>query len=287
MSTPESESQSSGHGSLMAGKRGLVMGVANDHSIAFGIAKALAGQGAELAFTYQGEALCKRVKPLANRLGSSLVLPCDVEDLTSIDATFAALEKAWGCLDFVVHCIAFSDKAELKGRYADTTRENFLRTMTISAFSFTEIAKRAAALMPNGGSMVTLTFGGATRVMPNYNVMGIAKAALEASVRYLAADFGPQGIRVNAISAGPVRTLAGAGIADARFMFNFQKAHAPLRRTVTIDDVGGSALYLLSDLSSGVTGEIHYVDSGYNIISMPHPDSQKAEAAPAPNEAVV
>lgn len=287
MSTPESGPQSSGHGSLMAGKRGLVMGVANDHSIAFGIAKALAGQGAELAFTYQGEALGKRVKPLANKLGSSLVLPCDVEDLASIDATFAALEKAWGGLDFVVHCIAFSDKAELKGRYADTTRENFLRTMTISAFSFTEIAKRAAALMPNGGSMVTLTFGGATRVMPNYNVMGIAKAALEASVRYLAADFGPQGIRVNAISAGPVRTLAGAGIADARFMFNFQKAHAPLRRTVTIDDVGGSALYLLSDLSSGVTGEIHYVDSGYNIISMPHPDSQKAEAAPAPNEAVV
>ncbi len=268
----------------MAGKRGLVMGVANDHSIAFGIAKALKDQGAELAFTYQGEALGKRVKPLAGKLGSNLVLPCDFEDIASVDATFAAIKDLWGGLDFVVHCIAFSDKAELKGRYADTTRDNFLRTMLISAFSFTEIANRAAAMMHAGGAMVTLTFGGATRVMPNYNVMGVAKAALEASVRYLAADFGPQGIRVNAISAGPVRTLAGAGITDARFMFNFQKSHAPLRRTVTIADVGGAALYLLSDLSSGVTGEIHYVDSGYNIISMPHPDSCKADA-PAKEEA--
>jgi len=274
-----------GHPLLMQGKRGLVMGVANDHSIAWGIAKALADQGAELAFTYQGEALGKRVKPLAAKVGSTLVLPCDVEDLASVDATFAVLEKAWGRLDFAVHCIAYSDKAELKGRYADTTRENFLRTMTISAFSFTEMAKRAAALMPQGGAMVTLTFGGANRVMPNYNVMGVAKAALEASVRYLAADYGPQGIRVNAISAGPVRTLAGAGITDARFMFNFQKAHAPLRRTVTIADVGGSALYLLSDLSAGVTGEIHYVDSGYNIILMPHPESQKAEGGQASGEA--
>ncbi len=266
-----------GRALLMRGKRGLVMGVANDHSIAWGIAKTLAEHGAEIAFTYQGEALGKRVKPLAAKLGSTLVLPCDVEDLGSLDATFAVLEKAWGSLDFAVHCIAYSDKAELKGRYADTTRGNFLRTMTISAFSFTEVAKRAAALMPRGGALATLTFGGANRVMPNYNVMGVAKAALEASVRYLAADYGPQGVRVNAISAGPVRTLAGAGIADARFMFNFQKAHAPLRRTVTIDDVGGAALYLLSDLSSGVTGEIHYVDSGYNIILMPRPETQKAD----------
>ncbi len=274
MSTPEPTPQ--GQAPLMRGKRGLVMGVANDHSIAWGIAKTLADHGAELAFTYQGDALSKRVKPLAAKAGSTLVLPCDVEDLASVDATFAALEKAWGRLDFAVHCIAYSDKAELKGRYADTTRENFLRTMTISAFSFTEVAKRAAALMPQGGSILTLSFGGANRVMPNYNVMGVAKAALEASVRYLAADYGPQGVRVNAISAGPVRTLAGAGIADARFMFNFQKAHAPLRRTVTIEDVGGAALYLLSDLSSGVTGEIHYVDSGYNIILMPRPETQKA-----------
>ncbi|MGD0184395.1 MAG: enoyl-ACP reductase FabI [Roseiarcus sp.] len=260
---------------LMSGKRGLVMGVANDHSIAWGIAQALAAQGAELAFTYQGEALGRRVRPLAESLGSRLSLPCDVEDVASLDATFAALSETWGGLDFVVHCIGFSDRNELKGRYADTTRENFVRTMVISAFSFTEIAKRAAALMPNGGAMLTLTFGGATRVMPNYNVMGVAKAALEASVRYLAADFGPAGIRVNAISAGPIRTLAGAGIADARFMFNFQRHHSPLRRTVTIEDVGGSALYLLSGLSAGVTGEVHFVDSGYNIISMPRPDDIK------------
>jgi len=260
---------------LMSGKRGLVMGVANDHSIAWGIAQALAAQGAELAFTYQGEALGRRVRPLAESLGSRLSLPCDVEDVASLDAVFAALEEKWGRLDFVVHCIGFSDRNELKGRYADTTRENFVRTMVISAFSFTEIAKRAAPLMPNGGAMLTLTFGGATRVMPNYNVMGLAKAALEASVRYLAADFGPAGIRVNAISAGPIRTLAGAGIADARFMFNFQRHHSPLRRTVTIEDVGGSALYLLSGLSAGVTGEVHFVDSGYNIISMPRPDDIK------------
>jgi enoyl-[acyl-carrier protein] reductase I len=262
---------------LMNGKRGLVMGVANDHSIAWGIAKAVAAQGAELAFTYQGDALGKRVLPLAESLGSTLSLPCDVEDVASLDSVFAALAKQWGDLDFVVHCIGFSDRNELKGRYADTTRENFVRTMVISAFSFTEIATRAATLMPRGGSMLTLTFGGSTRVMPNYNVMGVAKAALEESVRYLAADYGPAGIRVNAISAGPIRTLAGAGIADARFMFNFQRHHSPLRRTVTIEDVGGAGLYLLSDLSAGVTGETHFVDAGYNIISMPRPDDIKGD----------
>jgi enoyl-[acyl-carrier protein] reductase I len=260
---------------IMKGKRGLVMGVANDHSIAWGIAKTLAAHGAELAFTYQGEALAKRVRPLASSVNSDKVLSCDVEDLASVDSVFDALAKSWGSIDFLVHAIAFSDKNELKGLYADTTRENFQRTMLISCFSFTEIAKRAAALMPNGGSLVTLTYGGSTRVMPNYNVMGVAKAALEASVRYLAADFGRRNIRVNAISAGPVRTLAGAGIADARMMFNFQKRHAPLRRTVSIEEVGGSALYLLSDLSTGVTGDIHFVDSGYNIISMPAPEALK------------
>ncbi len=263
-------------GGLMRGRRGLVMGVANDHSIAWGIARALHAQGATLAFSYQGAALGKRVKPLAESLGAPLVLPCDVEDLASVDATFAALADAWGALDFVVHCVAYSAKNELRGRYADTTRENFTRTMVISAFSFTEIAARAAPLMRPGGSMVTLTFGGATRVVPNYNVMGVAKAALEAGVRYLAADYGPIGLRVNALSAGPVRTLAGAGITDARAMYNFQRAHAPLRRAVTLDDIGGAALYLLSDLSSGVTGEVHYVDAGYNIVSMPHPDGLKA-----------
>ncbi|WP_249729523.1 MULTISPECIES: enoyl-ACP reductase FabI [unclassified Chelatococcus] len=262
---------------LMQGKRGLVMGVANDHSIAWGIAKALSDHGAELAFTYQGDALRKRVAPLAESVGSSLVLPCDVEDLASVDGLFATLQENWGALDFVVHAIAFSDKSELKGRYADTSRENFSRTMLISCFSFTEIAKRAAALMPKGGSLLTLTYGGSTRVMPNYNVMGVAKAALEAGVRYLAGDFGAEGIRVNAISAGPVRTLAGAGITDARLMFNYQRAHAPLRRTVTIEEIGGAAVYLLSDLSTGVTGEIHYVDSGYNIISMPRPEVLKAQ----------
>jgi enoyl-[acyl-carrier protein] reductase I len=258
---------------LMKGRRGLIMGVANDHSIAWGIAKALAAQGAELAFTYQGDALGKRVKPLATSLGVPLVLPCDVEDIESVDAVFEALRAQWGHLDFLVHAIGFSDKNELKGRYANTTRDNFSKTMVISCFSFTEVAKRAAAMMPeHGGAMITLTYGGSTRVLPNYNVMGVAKAALEASVRYLAADFGPRHIRVNAISAGPIRTLAGAGIAEQRDMLRFQQQHSPLRRTVTIDEVGGSALYLLSDLSSGVTGEIHYVDSGYNIISMPRPE---------------
>ena len=264
---------------LMKGKRGLIMGVANDHSIAWGIAKAVAAQGAELAFTYQGDALGKRVRPLAEQLGVPLVLPCDVEDIASVDAVFAALRENWGHLDFLVHAIAFSDKSELKGRYADTSRENFSRTMLISCFSFTELAKRAAALMPaTGGTMITLTFGGSMRVMPNYNVMGVAKAALEASVRYLAADFGASGIRVNAISAGPVRTLAGSGIGDARAMFAFQQKHSPLGRGVTLDELGGSALYLLSDLSGGVTGEVHYVDSGYNIISMPRPEDLKNSA---------
>jgi enoyl-[acyl-carrier protein] reductase I len=263
---------------LMKGKRGLVMGVANDHSIAWGIAKTLAAQGAELAFTYQGDALGKRVKPLAASLGVDMVLPCDVENLASVDEVFETLRAKWGQLDFLVHAIAFSDKNELKGRYADTTRENFSRTMLISCFSFTELAKRAAALMPEqGGSMITLTFGGSTRVMPNYNVMGVAKAALEASVRYLASDFGRSGIRVNAISAGPIRTLAGSGIGDARAMFAFQQKHSPLGRGVTLDELGGAALYLLSDLSTGVTGDIHFVDSGYNIISMPQPDDLKAE----------
>jgi enoyl-[acyl-carrier protein] reductase I len=261
---------------LMKGKRGLVMGIANDHSIAWGIARALAAQGAEMAFTYQGEALGKRVKPLAESLGVKLVLPCDVESIESVDSVFATLKEKWGGLDFLVHAIAFSDKNELKGRYADTTRDNFSRTMLISCFSFTELAKRAAELMPEtGGSMITLTFGGSMRVMPNYNVMGVAKAALEASVRYLASDFGGQSIRINAISAGPVRTLAGSGIGDARAMFAFQQKHSPLGRGVTLDELGGSALYLLSDLSGGVTGEVHYVDSGYNVISMPRPEELK------------
>ncbi|WP_377291578.1 enoyl-ACP reductase FabI [Rhizobium sp. SG2393] len=254
---------------IMHGKRGLIMGLANNHSIAWGIAQKLASEGAELAFTYQGEALGKRVKPLASELGSDLVVPADVEDLASVDRTMDAIRERWGKLDFVVHAIGFSDKNELKGLYADTTRENFVRTMVISCFSFTEIAKRSAELMTDGGSMLTLTYGGSMRVIPNYNVMGVAKAALESSVRYLASDYGPQGIRVNAISAGPVRTLAGAGISDARAILSWNQKNAPLRRTPTIEDLGGSALYLLSDLSNGVTGEIHYVDSGYNITSLP------------------
>ncbi len=257
---------------LMHGKRGLVMGVANDHSIAWGIATELAKHGAELAFTYQGEAFGKRVQPLAESVGSDILIPCDVEDVSTVDHVFAVLKEKWGTIDFVVHAIAFSDKNELKGKFADTSRENFVKTMIISAFSFVEITKRAAALMPNGGSIITLTYGGSTRVMPNYNVMGVAKAALESSVRYLAGDYGPQGVRVNAISAGPMRTLAGAGIGDARAMFNYQNSHAPLRRTITLEEVGGAGLYLLSPLSGGVTGEIHYVDSGYNIISMPRPE---------------
>jgi enoyl-[acyl-carrier protein] reductase I len=254
---------------LMKGKRGLITGVANNHSIAWGIAQKLAEHGAQLAFTHQGEAFGRRVKPLAESLGSSILLDCDVEKIETVDAVFERLADEWGGIDFILHSIGFSDRNELKGLYANTTRENFSRTMIISCFSFTEMAKRAAPLMSDGGAMVTLTYAGSVRYMPNYNVMGVAKAALEASVRYLANDYGPGGIRVNAISAGPVRTLAGAGISDARQMYNYQKRNSPLRRSITIEDVGGAGLYLLSDLSAGVTGEIHYVDAGYHTISMP------------------
>jgi enoyl-[acyl-carrier protein] reductase I len=270
---------------LMHGKRGLIMGVANDHSIAWGIARTLAAHDAKLAFTYQGEALGKRVKPLAASVGADLVLPCDVEDIGSVDAVFAELARTWGSLDFLVHAIGFSDKTQLTGRYADTTRENFVRTMVISCFSFTELAKRAAAMMPNGGALLTLTYNGGLRAMPNYNAMGLAKAALEASVRYLAVDFGKDRIRVNAISSGPIRTLAGAGIGDARMMFAFQQRHSPLGRGVTLDELGGAGLYLLSDLSAGVTGEIHFVDSGYNVIAMPHPDALRNDTKQAADDA--
>jgi enoyl-[acyl-carrier protein] reductase I len=253
---------------LMAGKRGLIMGVANDRSIAWGIARTLAAHGAELAFTFQGAALEKRVRPLADQLGSKLVLPCDVTDDSSLDDTFGMLASSWGDIDFLVHAIAFSDKEELKGKYADTSRDNFVRTMVISCYSFTDVARRAAALMPNGGSLLTLTYYGAERVMPHYNVMGVAKAALEASVRYLAVDFGGQKIRVNAISAGPIKTLAASGIGDFRYILKWNEYNAPLKRNVSIDDVGGAGLYLLSDLSSGVTGEIHHVDAGYHVVGM-------------------
>jgi enoyl-[acyl-carrier protein] reductase I len=268
-------------GPLMAGKRGLVMGVANERSIAWGIARVLAGQGAKLAFTYQGDAFGRRAIPLAKSVGSDIIASCDVTDLKSVDALFEEIAKSWGSLDFVVHALAFSDRRELSGRYADTSRENFINTMVISCFSFTEIAKRSADLMKDGGSLLTLTYGGATRWVPSYNVMGVTKAALEASVRYLAADLGPQGIRVNALSAGPMRTLAGAGVADARAIFNYQRDHAPLRRTPTLDEVGGSALYLLSDLSGAVTGEVHFVDCGYSTVSMPSLEALKAQEADA------
>jgi len=261
---------------LMQGKRGLIMGVANDHSIAYGIACVLARHGAELAFTYQGEALGRRVKPLAEELGSSLVLPCDVEKIEDVDEVFARLAQEWGEIDFLVHSLAYSDKNELKGLYADTSRENFIRTMLISCFSFTEAAKRAATLMKNGGSMITVSFAGGTHVMPNYNVMGVAKAALDSSVRYLAADYGARGIRVNALSPGPVRTMAGAGITGARSMGAFQKQHCPLRRMITLDEIGGSALYFLSELSGGVTGDVHVVDAGYNIMLQPRPEDLSA-----------
>ncbi|MEM6712049.1 MAG: enoyl-ACP reductase FabI [Pseudomonadota bacterium] len=266
---------------LMSGKRGLIMGVANNHSIAWGIAKMLADHGAQMAFTHQGASMERRVRPLAESVGGSLIMDCDVEDIASVDAVFDTLKAEWGRIDFFVHAVAFSDKNELTGRFSETTRENFTRTMTISCFSFVETAKRAAALMTDGGSMVTLTYDGSQRVMPNYNVMGVAKAALESSVRYLASDFGLDGIRVNAISAGPMRTLAGAGVSDARLMFNFQKQHAPLGRTITLGEVGGAGLYLLSDLSGGVTGEVHYVDSGYNTISMPRLDALKEQQSGA------
>jgi enoyl-[acyl-carrier protein] reductase I len=257
---------------LMAGRRGLVIGVANDHSIAWGIARALAEHGAELAFTYQDEALHKRVGPLARSVDSTIVLPCDVARPETLDRVFETLAETWGRLDFVVHAVAFSDKNELRNRYVETTRENFLNTLHISCYSFTDIARRAHPLMTEGGSLVTLTFLGASRVMPSYNVMGVAKAALEASVKYLAVDLGRDGIRVNAISAGPMRTLAGSAIGDARYVWRYNRDHAPLKRNVTLDEVGSAGLYLLSDLSSGVTGETLYVDSGFHAVGIPAPD---------------
>ncbi len=271
--------ESSGSG-LMAGKRGIIMGVANDHSIAWGIARTLAAQGAELAFTYQGDAQGRRVRPLAASLGSEISVPCDVGSDAEIDAAFDAIASHWSRVDFLVHAIAYSDRNELKGRYVQTTRENFVSTMSISCYSFTAVARRCAPLMSNGGALLTLTFGGASRVMPNYNVMGLAKAALEASVRYLAADLGKEGIRVNAISAGPMRTLAGAGVGDARIVYKWNKAHSPLKKNIQLEHVGGAALYLLSEMSSGVTGEIHFVDAGYNIIGMPLTEDLKGWIAP-------
>jgi enoyl-[acyl-carrier protein] reductase I len=260
-------------GTLMAGKRGLIMGVANNRSIAWGIAKAVVAQGAEVALTYQGDALKKRVEPLAAELGSKMVLPCDVSDRASVDALFAELSKTWGRLDFLVHAIAFSDKNELDGRYVDTTEANFSQTMLISCYSLTALAQRAEKLMTNGGSIITLTYYGAEKVMPHYNVMGVAKAALEASVRYLASDLGKTAIRVNAISAGPIKTLAAAGISDFRYILRWNEYNSPLRRTVTIEDVGGAGVYLLSDLSKGVTGEVHHVDAGYHVQGMKNEDA--------------
>lgn len=270
---------------LMKGRRGLVMGVANNHSIAWGIAQRLAQEGAELALTYQPPNMDRRVAPLAKSIGCDFVLPCDVglacdaDDPAALDNMFAAIKERWGGLDFLVHAIAYSDRSELAGRYADTTRANFLSTMVVSCFSFTEAMKRAAALMPDGGTAITLTYLGSNRVMPNYNVMGVAKAALESSVRYLAVDLGGRNIRVNAISAGPVRTLAAAGVANARTIYNFQKRGSPLGRTVSIEEIGGSATYLLSGLSSGVSGEIHYVDTGFNALAMP-PDALRTTPEP-------
>ena len=258
---------------LMAGKRGLIMGVANSRSIAWGIAQACSRHGAELAFTYQGDAIKKRVEPLAAEIGAKLVVPCDVTDMASVDATFAAIEKAWGKLDFVVHAIAFSDKDELTGRYVDTSADNFTKTMFISCYSFTAIAQRAEKLMTEGGSLLTLTYYGAEKWMPHYNVMGVAKAALEASVRYMAADLGPKNIRVNAISAGPIKTLAASGIADFRYILRWNEYNSALRRTVTIEEVGASGLYFLSDLSRGVTGEVHHVDAGYHVQGMKNEDA--------------
>ncbi|MBN8809607.1 MAG: enoyl-ACP reductase FabI [Sphingomonas sp.] len=258
----------------MQGKRGLVMGLANDKSLAWGIAKKLSEAGAELAFSYQGEAILKRVKPLADQLGSTVLIDCDVSDMAALDAAFAELQATWPTIDFVVHAIGFSDKTQLRGRYYDTTLDNFLMTMNISAYSLVAVAKRARAMMPDGGSILTLTYYGAEKVIPHYNVMGVAKAALETSVKYLAVDMGPDNIRVNAISAGPIQTLAARGIGDFNYILKWNELNAPLRRTVTIEDVGGAGLYMLSDLSAGVTGEIHHVDAGYNVIGM------KAEDAP-------
>jgi enoyl-[acyl-carrier protein] reductase I len=260
-------------GTLMAGKRGLILGVANNRSIAWGIAKAARAQGAEIALTYQGDALKKRVVPLAEELGSTIVLPCDVTDTASVDAVFAELQRTWGKLDFLVHAVAYSDKTELDGRYVDTTEKNFTQSLLISCYSFTALAQRAEKLMSPGGSLLTLTYYGAEKVMPHYNVMGVAKAALEASVRYLAADLGRNGIRVNAISAGPIKTLAASGISDFRYILRWNEYNSPLRRTVTIEDVGASGLYLLSDLSRGVTGEVHHVDAGYHVQGMKNEDA--------------
>ncbi len=259
---------------LMTGKRGLIMGLANDKSLAWGIAQQLHAQGAELAFSYQGDALAKRVRPLAEQVGSDFLIDCDVTDMDKLDAAFAEIEARWGGLDFVVHAIGFSDKNELRGLYVDTSLENFLLTMNVSAYSFVAVTKRARALMPNGGSILTLSYYGAEKVIPHYNVMGVAKAALETSVKYLAMDLGRENIRVNAISAGPIKTLAASGIGDFRYILKWNELNSPLRRNVTIEDVGGAGLYLLSDLASGVTGEIHHVDAGYNVIGM------KAEDAP-------
>jgi enoyl-[acyl-carrier protein] reductase I len=258
---------------LMAGKRGLIMGVANNRSIAWGIAKACAAQGAEIALTYQGDAIKKRVEPLAAELGSNIVIPCDVGDMASIDAAFAELQKHWGQLDFLVHAIGFSDKNELTGRYVDTSPANFTNTMFISIYSFTAVAQRAEKMMTNGGSLLTLTYYGAEKWMPHYNVMGVAKAGLEASVRYMAADLGEKNIRVNAISAGPIKTLAASGIGDFRYILKWNEYNSPLRRTVTIEEVGDSGMYFLSDLSRGVTGEIHHVDSGYHVVGMKNPSA--------------
>jgi enoyl-[acyl-carrier protein] reductase I len=260
-------------GTLMSGKRGLIMGVANNRSIAYGIAKAVTAQGADIALTYQGDALKKRVEPIAKDLGCNVVLPCDVTDGQSMDAVFEHLKSEWGRLDFLVHAIAYSDKNELDGRYVDTSEENFTQTMLVSCYSFTALAKRAEDLMSDGGSLLTLTYYGAEKVMPHYNVMGIAKAALEASVRYLAADLGPKKIRANAISAGPIKTLAASGIADFRYILKWNEYNSALRRTVTIEDVGGAGLYLLSDLSKGVTGEVHHVDAGYHVQGMKNEDA--------------
>ncbi|MBU2341474.1 MAG: enoyl-ACP reductase FabI [Alphaproteobacteria bacterium] len=258
---------------LMAGKRGLIMGLANDKSLAWGIAKKLREQGAELAFSYQGEALKKRVGPLAEQLDSDFVFECDVSDMDALDRAFATLQSRWETIDFVVHAIGFSDKNELRGKYVDTSLDNFLMTMNISAYSLVAVAKRARAMMPNGGSILTLTYYGAEKVIPHYNVMGVAKAALESSVQYLANDLGPENIRVNAISAGPIKTLAASGIGDFRYILRWNELNSPMRRNVTIEDVGGSGLYFLSDLSSGVTGEVHHVDGGYHVVGMKQEDA--------------
>ncbi|GAK33631.1 enoyl-[acyl-carrier-protein] reductase [NADH] [Iodidimonas nitroreducens] len=271
--TAPSDLKTDNQAGLLTGKRGLVMGVANDRSLAWGIARAARAQGAELAFTYLGEALERRVRPLAESLGSTLLAPCDVADMHSIDEAFAIIEKEWGQLDFLIHAIGFSDKNELRGRYVDTSRENFLNTMDVSCYSFTAVANRAEKLMSAGASMLTLSYYGAEKVMPHYNVMGLAKAALETSVKYLANDLGPRGIRVNAISAGPIKTLAASGIGDFRYILKWNEYNSPLRRNVSIDDVGGAGMYLLSDLASGVTGEIHHVDAGYNTVGMKQVDA--------------